>query len=99
MTVQEMIGQVALLLDNADMADKSGHPELVRTNLVQARLLITEQLGDSNAVDEQPEIKEEQPTKPGHCQPDAVHEKQAKQEEKQQETSEGTENNQEQAVS
>ncbi len=74
MTVQELVQEVEKHMLESDLADKSGHPETMKSNLVSARILITEFLGDSDAVDEKPAEKEETKQTTGHCQPDQTHE-------------------------
>lgn len=99
MGLKELDSVIRTNLDKCATADREGRPVEVRERLIRIKEWIVEYLGEVNAVKEEPEVKEEQPTKPGHCQPDAVHEDTPEPKETKQETREGTPYNQEQAGS
>lgn len=74
MSLYELIGEIGTNCDKCEVAYKEGRPEEMRAHLVNIKAEITEFLGDHNAVDEEPETKEETPQTTGHCQPDQTNE-------------------------
>ena len=70
MTVQEVTKQVVDHMVDSEVADKTGNPEKMKENMVEARNILNEFLGYTNAIDEKPAAKEETEQAVGHCQPD-----------------------------
>ena len=73
-----------------------GKMDEVKECLLETSACILDGIKEIDSIAEEPVIEEEQPTKPGHCQPDAAHEEPTEPEENKQETSEVTPANQKQ---
>lgn len=61
MDLRELFNEIRDLVKVCEQADREGRPGETRERLVEIQTMITEFLGDTNAVDDETETKEETP--------------------------------------
>lgn len=99
MKLYDVVKGVEQCMSEATEACNNADEKTVRNCLLQAGDLIKSEIGDGDAVNEEPAVKEGKNGTNGHCQPNCLHEAQAEPEETQQGTGEESPANQEQEAS